>query len=1093
MPSPDEDKPLLDPAQLREDTNSPVEPTVTVGPLAAAPAAPVAATGGSAVASGASWDRYEFLELLGRGGMGEVYKARDRRLDRTVALKFIRGEDPDRAVRFLREARAQARIDHPNVCKVHEAGEVGGKAYIAMQLVKGQRLDQAAAGMSLPERLQVMREVAAGVHEAHRLGIIHRDLKPSNIMVERGEDGRLSPVVMDFGLAYEVTQGHGLTETGTLMGTPSYMAPEQARGELRNIDRRSDVYSLGATLYELLTGVAPFTGDTLVDILAKVLHEEPLPPRARVPHLESELETIVLKCLSKEPDQRYSSARALAEDLGRYIDGDPILGQRPSLRYRLRRYARKHRTLVAVSGVSLACILLLSALSVRSWLEARQTRRQSEARARLAEDLGQQAKEIEWFLRIAYVLPLHDPQQEQQRVRERMARISAQKHDLGAYGDGIIHYALGRGHLVLQEFEKANQELTRAREMGMDSPPLHYAHGRVLGELYHRGLEDARRSGDTSWVARRRQELEKQYLEPALQSLERSQGLELDSPRYLEGLIAFYRRDYDRAARAAAQAIVEAPWMYEARKLAGDVAYLRAVEQLEHGDYDRARAGLQEASHQYEQAVERGQSDAGNYEALAAVWMQHAEVDRHLGRSPREALERVLEATRGEIRVAPLRSTGYTQKAYALWRWFRMVRSQRNNPELESILGEWIAAGSRAVELNPRDVYAYDALGLGYYTRGQHEARNERDPHPAWAEARARFIRALELQPAYPWGLNDLALVHFDQGDYLREHGQDPRAEYAEAIRYFEQAVRFDPDYRNAYSNLTALYSALAAYSLSRGLNPEAEVRKALQAGERSLTINNRFYTALNNLAGVNLLQARYLMDADGDPRPFLEQALQHAERALSINPRFGFSHSSLAEAHVLTALQLLRAGQDPSDALASGRRALESAYRYSPDEGEFRTLGARLGMVAAEWARRQGRSGLPQLQQALEEARHAVKLQPTAGAHQELARVCWRLTQAQPPDKARGALAEGLAQVELALERDPNLAPTHAIHGGLLLARARMAREGVERRDSARQARSSFARATGLNPLLRREYEEPMREAEELSTDSPAARDAVP
>jgi serine/threonine-protein kinase len=1032
------------------------------------------------------------LELLGRGGMGEVYKARDQRLDRMVALKFIRGDEPDRIVRFLREARAQARIDHPNVCKVYEVGEVGGKAYIAMQLVGGQRLDQLAAGMSMPERVQVLRVVAAAVHEAHRLGIIHRDLKPTNIMVERGEDGHLSPVVMDFGLAYEVTQGHGLTEAGAPMGTPSYMAPEQARGDLRSVDRRSDVYSLGATLYELLTGVAPFTGDTLMAILAKVLHEEPVPLRVHVPHIESALETIVLKCLSKEPSQRYASARALAEDLGRYIDGDPILGQRPSLLYRLRRYARKQRALVAVSGISLASILLLAAWGAHSWLEARHTQRQSEERARLAEGLGQQVKEIEWFLRMSYVLPLHDPEQEQQVVRERMALIAAQRHDLGNHGDGIIHYALGRGHLILREFEKANEELTRARGKGLDSPQVHYAHGRVLGELYSRKLEEARRTGNKDWIDKRRPELEKQYLEPALQSLERSRGLKLESAHYLEGLIAFYRKDYDGAARAAERAIAEASWMYEAWKLAGDVAYARAVEQMGRGEYDAARAGLQEASRLYEQAIERGQSDAGNYEALAAVWMQRAVLEREKGGAPKEALERALSAISKELQAAPRGSTGYTQKAYALMNWVQMLRDHGNHPELEALLTEWIEAGARAVALNPQDVYAYDALGIGYLMRGQHEQRNHRDPRPAWAQARDSFIQVLEIQPAYSWGLNDLALVHLALGRYRREHGEDPRADYEEALRRLEQAVQLDPGYLNAHANLTYLHSVMAAYRLSRGLDPEAEVRKALQAGERGLAINKDYFLVLNNMAIASLRQAQYLLEAGGDPSPFLTQALQHGERALRSKSDFWPSHLSLAQAHLLTARQELRASRDPSAALAAGRRALKSAYRYSPDGGECWVTGAELERVAAEWEQHQGRTGLSALQQARELARHAVALRPSFLAHQELAQVSWRLARVQPPDRARAAIAEGLAQVELALKLDPDLAHAHAIRGGLLLAQARMARE-EERHDSIRQAQSSFSRATGLNPLLRHEFEEPMRQVAQLSAGMEAGRAAAP
>ncbi|HZI16146.1 MAG TPA: protein kinase, partial [Myxococcus sp.] len=568
------------------------------------------------------WERYELGALLGRGGMGEVYEAKDRRLGRTVALKLVRGADPERVMRFLQEAKAQARIDHPHVCKVYEVGHVDGRDYIAMQFIGGSRLDKAAQGMSLPEKVQAMREVAAAMHEAHRLGVIHRDLKPANILVERHEDGRLFPVVTDFGLAHEASFEHGLTRSGAVLGTPAYMAPEQARGDTRAIDRRSDVYGLGATLYELLTGEPPFSDATVLGTLSKVLHEDPVPPRSRVPHLPADLETIVLKCLSKDPDGRYASARALAEDLGRYMDGEPILGRRTPLLERLRRKARKHRALVAVSAVSLVSILVLSGVGARSWLQARATQQQSEGRARLAGQLGQQVKDLEWLLRAATLAPPHDTTREQGLVREHMAKLSAQPHGLGPQGDALVHYALGRGHLALQELDRAYEALTRAQALGLDSPELHHALGRVQGEQYRRALEHARRSGGPEWVASQQRELEARYLQPALQALERSRGQELESPELLEGLIALYRGQHDEAARSATLAMERAPWLFEPRKLAGDVAQARAMALLERGEYEAARTGFAEAERLYGKAAELGRSDARAYEALAETWLQ---------------------------------------------------------------------------------------------------------------------------------------------------------------------------------------------------------------------------------------------------------------------------------------------------------------------------------------------------------------------------------------------------------------------------------------------------------------------------------------
>ena len=227
-------------------------------------------------APGSTFGRYRDLAFLGSGGMATVYRAYDPTLARTVALKLIRGDDPQFADRLMVEARAQARIEHEHVCRIYEVGEEGGRPYIAMQFVEGGTLKDWRDEFSLEQKLKIMKEVAEGVHAAHRVGFIHRDLKPANVMVERAGDGGFVPYVMDFGLAREAA-APGLTATGVVMGTPWYMSPEQARGDSKALDRRSDVYSLGATLYELLAGSPPFDSDSSIDVLVKLLSHDPVP------------------------------------------------------------------------------------------------------------------------------------------------------------------------------------------------------------------------------------------------------------------------------------------------------------------------------------------------------------------------------------------------------------------------------------------------------------------------------------------------------------------------------------------------------------------------------------------------------------------------------------------------------------------------------------------------------------------------------------------------------------------------------------------------------------------------------------------------
>ncbi len=433
---------------------------------------------------------YEILGLLGRGGMGKVYKARQVHLQRLVALKVIlAGEDADaeQVARFREEARVIARMQHANIVQIYDVGEEDGHPFIALELVEGGSLAEQLRGTPMPvaPAARLVETLARAIHAAHQQGVIHRDLKPANILLSPpafmpghlgGMEGWV-PKITDFGLAKRRDESVGLTQSGAVMGTPSYMAPEQAAGQTREIGPGSDIYALGVILYELITGRTPFRGNT-IEILDQVRHATPPPPRRHEPEIPADLETICLKCLEKEPGQRYGSASALAADLKRFLEDKPIMARPIGPVRWLILWSRRNR-LPLLGSVILAAAVALTWIGAVNW---QNSRREEQDRERVAKEREwkeyQQKRSQELFEKLLIEGPSAWPMPAEERLvfQNGLYDLQVRKNRASLQGDQAelkaVEAQFRRADPLLQRLQT---EMNQGELMGLQIPAIEAA------------------------------------------------------------------------------------------------------------------------------------------------------------------------------------------------------------------------------------------------------------------------------------------------------------------------------------------------------------------------------------------------------------------------------------------------------------------------------------------------------------------------------------------------------------------------------------------------------------------------------------------
>lgn len=811
--------------------------------------------------------RFHMVKRLGRGGSGLVYQAYDDVLQRHVALKFLIHSSPQRLPTLVAEARAQATVDHPYICPIYEVLETPESVYLVMQFVDGQPLQEICTNLSLEQNLLLIAKAAEGLHASHSLGIVHRDVKPMNVMIRSDEQG-MHPLLVDFGLACS-TDREQQEKQGS---TPRFSAPEQhITSANRNqtaqarIDRRADVYALGATLFFCLTGKLPPTADEIQKRVLRLSHPmwQSLPVDVRL---------IIRRCMQYSPTDRYDTAVAVANDIQHFLNGEPISTRKSKL-YRIGKKLVKHKWLTIAS--SLVFIVSTSALIHQQIEAARHVKREQTLVA-----FNDQIKALEYEVLLTLSAPRHNISTKREQWQQQVNSIIERLPLMDAYLHGSAHYAIGRSYLVMHNVSSALTHLKKAHTLEA-TPKTSFYLAMAYSGMYRRALDRIRAIENDKVRKARLADAQRNYRAPAIALLQ-ANLFAAPFPSYASALLAYLQDDWQQVLRIFNEANDLPNWFYRDDLLKGDIALAQASAQHEAG------ASLVDVLPLIELAEQ-------NYQAAAQI----APSDPWVATKPYTTALFDLRAHIQAGKVWPETELEKRQKDFV-----SLIDIDIRNPEIYAIYGQlahfyglnlhytdgdatpWFGLAKiqlrKANALSDSKEKYWMALGRLYSS----EVKLLRERNADFTMALQSAIHALEQVPESLrdyYYFNEMGTLNRHKAIALQQRGEDAQPTFRAAIEYYVAANRLFPEH------IGSLINAASTLQLSSN-NDSPEKRQAALVRAKTLVKkalegDEKHFVANYYLANFELETVRLYLYNDKDATRALDAATAQMIKTQAINP----------------------------------------------------------------------------------------------------------------------------------------------------------------------------------------------------------------